>query len=95
MTPWRADSMCAVRARHFSFRTDKRFRLPASFLLILLLFVVPAFAQEILPARVARLGHLKGKVSFLPNGQDQWSEATLNFTVTENPHSRADNWGHF
>jgi hypothetical protein len=38
---------------------------------------------------------LKGKVSFLPNGQDQWSEATLNFTVTENPHSRADNWGHF
>ena len=34
------------------------------------------------PARVARISYLKGKVSFLPAGQSQWSEATLNFIVT-------------
>jgi hypothetical protein len=34
------------------------------------------------PARAARISYLKGKVSFQPAGHDQWSEATLNFTVT-------------
>src|SRR5207245_1370781 len=30
------------------------------------------------PARVARISQLKGKVSFLRAGVDQWSEAALN-----------------
>jgi hypothetical protein len=34
------------------------------------------------PSRVARISFLKGKVSFLRAGLDQWSEATLNFPVT-------------
>jgi hypothetical protein len=34
------------------------------------------------PARVARISYLKGTVSFEPAGHNQWSEATLNFTVT-------------
>jgi hypothetical protein len=38
--------------------------------------------QENPPARVARISYLKGDVSFQPAGQAQWSQATLNFTVT-------------
>jgi hypothetical protein len=38
--------------------------------------------QENPPARAARISYLKGKVSFQPAGQDVWSEATRNFTVT-------------
>lgn len=34
------------------------------------------------PGRVARISYLKGTVSFLPTGHDQWSEATLNYVVT-------------
>jgi hypothetical protein len=34
------------------------------------------------PARVARLSYLKGSVSFLRAGVDQWSQAALNFPVT-------------
>jgi hypothetical protein len=34
------------------------------------------------PARAGRISFLKGKVSFLRAGLDQWSEAALNFTVT-------------
>src|SRR5689334_16854676 len=34
------------------------------------------------PGRVARISHLKGNVSFLPAGQDQWSQATVNCVVT-------------
>jgi uncharacterized protein DUF6600/FecR-like protein len=34
------------------------------------------------PARVARISFLRGNVSFLRAGLDQWSEAALNFTVT-------------
>jgi hypothetical protein len=40
------------------------------------------FADDNPPARVARISYLKGRVSFQPAGQDQWSEATINFTVT-------------
>jgi hypothetical protein len=43
---------------------------------------VPARAQENPPGRVARISYLKGNVSFLPAGQDQWSQATPNFVVT-------------
>jgi hypothetical protein len=34
------------------------------------------------PARVARVSYLKGNVSFLRAGLDQWSQASLNFPVT-------------
>jgi len=34
------------------------------------------------PGRVARISYLKGSVSFLPAGQTQWSEATMNYVVT-------------
>jgi hypothetical protein len=34
------------------------------------------------PSRVARISFLKGKVSFLRESVDQWSEAALNFPVT-------------
>lgn len=34
------------------------------------------------PGRVARISYLKGTVSFLPAGQNEWSEATLNYVVT-------------
>jgi hypothetical protein len=34
------------------------------------------------PARIARIRYLKGNVSFLRAGLDQWSQATLNFPVT-------------
>jgi hypothetical protein len=34
------------------------------------------------PSRVARISFLKGRVSFLRAGLDQWSEATLNFPLT-------------
>src|SRR4051812_9225562 len=33
------------------------------------------------PARVARTSYLKGNVSFLRAGLDQWSQAVLNFPV--------------
>ena len=38
--------------------------------------------QDNPPTRVARTSFLRGKVSFLRSGVDQWSEATLNFPVT-------------
>ncbi|MGZ4877068.1 MAG: DUF6600 domain-containing protein [Candidatus Angelobacter sp.] len=53
--------------------------------LVVLTAVVAAgtgYAQENPPGRVARISYLKGNVSFLPAGQDQWSQATLNFVVT-------------
>ncbi len=34
------------------------------------------------PSRVARISYLKGKVSFLRAGLDQWSQAALNFPAT-------------
>jgi hypothetical protein len=47
-------------------------------------------AQDNPPGRVARISYLKGKVSFLPAGQDQWSEATLNYVVTTGDHIYTD-----
>jgi hypothetical protein len=53
------------------------------FILFTALCSTPALAQEENPpARAARISYLKGKVSFEPAGQDGWSEATRNFTVT-------------
>src|SRR4030088_1426844 len=56
----------------------------ASGLVVLsLLFIASSgYAQDHPPGRVARISSLNGNVSFLPAGQDQWSQATLNFVVT-------------
>ncbi|HEV7521972.1 MAG TPA: DUF6600 domain-containing protein [Candidatus Angelobacter sp.] len=56
----------------------------ASRLVVLsLLFIASSgYAQDHPPGRVARISYLNGNVSFLPAGQDQWSQATLNFVVT-------------
>ncbi|HZU33544.1 MAG TPA: DUF6600 domain-containing protein [Candidatus Angelobacter sp.] len=34
------------------------------------------------PGRVARLGYLSGTVSFQPSGEDQWSQAVMNYPLT-------------
>ncbi len=34
------------------------------------------------PGRVARLGYISGTVSFQPSGEDQWSQAVLNYPMT-------------
>jgi len=34
------------------------------------------------PARVARLSYVNGNVSFEPSGEDQWSQATINYPLT-------------
>jgi len=46
------------------------------------------------PARAGRISFLKGKVSFLRAGLDQWSEAALNFTVTtgDRMYTDRDSW---
>jgi hypothetical protein len=58
---------------------------------ILCLPAISTFAQEYSPQGdltagpppgAARISYLKGSVSFQPAGQEQWSEASLNFTVT-------------
>jgi hypothetical protein len=55
----------------------------ACVLLAALFWSAPAGAQvENPPARAVRISYLKGKVSFQPAGQDVWSHAALNFTVT-------------
>jgi hypothetical protein len=43
---------------------------------------VPRAAGDDPPARVARLSHLAGRVSFQPSGDTAWSQATLNYTIT-------------
>lgn len=54
-----------------------------TFMVCPLLFCSQAsLADDNPPSRVARVSYLKGRVSFQPAGQDQWSEATINFTVT-------------
>src|SRR5579875_496172 len=35
------------------------------------------------PARVARLSYMQGAVSFEPAGENQWSQATLNYPLTQ------------
>jgi hypothetical protein len=47
-----------------------------------LLLANTAEAQDNPPARIAYMSYLKGRVSFLRAGLDQWAGATLNFPVT-------------
>ena len=56
---------------------------------MLALFVLPWLVGASLyadegdpPARAARLSVMQGNVSFQPSGEDQWSQATLNYTLT-------------
>jgi hypothetical protein len=48
------------------------------------LLAVPIFAQAEgnPPGRAARLSVIEGKVSFQPSGENAWSSATLNYTMT-------------
>jgi FecR protein len=55
--------------------------------LVLFLFAVlvirPLFGQDAdPPGRVARLSYMEGAVSFEPSGEDNWSEASLNYPLT-------------
>lgn len=52
-------------------------------MLLLSTFSTAAIAQNTdPPSRVARLSYLTGKVSFEPSGENQWTDATLNYPVT-------------
>jgi hypothetical protein len=59
-------------------------------LLASLLLAGTGLGQENPPARAARISYLRGDVSFLPSGQNQWTEAALNFTVTTGDRIYAD-----
>jgi hypothetical protein len=53
----------------------------------IVLFIIalasPMFGEEgDPPERVARLSYINGNVSFQPSGEDQWSQATLNYPLT-------------
>jgi len=71
-----------------STRICKRFFSLSRLLRFLLLLTALSSCTSLLaqeenpPARAARISYLKGRVSFQPAGQDVWSEATRNFTVT-------------
>src|SRR5258708_14628178 len=60
---------------------------------LILFFTQASLADDNPPARAARISYLKGKVSFQPAGQDQWSEATLNFTVPTGDRLSTDRGG--
>jgi hypothetical protein len=45
-------------------------------------WTAPLYGEDNPPARVARVSYLKGDVSFLRAGVEQWSAAALNFPVT-------------
>jgi len=48
-----------------------------------LLLTTPSFADgDDPPGRVARLSQITGSVSFEPAGEDQWSQASLNYPLT-------------
>ncbi len=63
-------------------RTHRVF-LQFSVLLAAYLLVVPLFAaQGDAPGRAARLSYIRGSVSLQTSGENQWSQASLNYTVT-------------
>lgn len=58
-------------------------KLFAALLIFAMFVVVGAFADEgDPPNRVARLSYMDGAVSFEPSGQNDWSQATLNYPLT-------------
>lgn len=69
-------------------QTQKWFFAAITFLVLL---CAPVFGQDDYPPsqgggdppdRVARLGYVSGTVSFQPSGEDQWSQAVLNYPLT-------------
>jgi len=55
------------------------------------LLAKPTFAdQGDPPARVARLSIVQGSVSLQPSGESQWSQASVNYTVTTGDHLYTD-----
>ena len=52
-------------------------------LILCAMLTSPLFADDgDPPSRVARLSSVSGSVSFQPSGEDQWSQATLNYPLT-------------
>src|SRR6266404_3074658 len=47
-----------------------------------LLAIGPALGQGNPPGRAARLSFVRGSVSLQPSGENQWGQASLNYTVT-------------
>ncbi|HET9284759.1 MAG TPA: DUF6600 domain-containing protein [Candidatus Angelobacter sp.] len=73
---------------------------------LLALLCAPVFAQDDYPPnnyptnqggdppdRVARLGYVSGTVSFQPSGEDQWSQAVLNYPLTSGDRIYTDRDG--
>ena len=65
---------------------------PALFLLGFFLLALPVFADPgDPPNRVARLSYMQGAVSFEPAGENDWSQATLNYPLTTGDRLWTDN----
>jgi hypothetical protein len=67
--------------------------LTALIVLMSLALVRTSYADNSPPARVGRISYLSGEVSFLPAGQQQWSQATLNYVVTTGDRIYTDKRG--
>src|SRR5204863_6179185 len=71
-------------------------RLAFSLLAIVLIGVLPAFAQEAPPARVGRVSFVSGQLGFHLAGETAWSAAKVNYPVATggsfwtDPKSRAE-----
>jgi hypothetical protein len=60
----------------------RRLKLIAYFVPWLLAAPISAQTEGNPPGRAARLSVMEGKVSFQPSGENDWSDATLNYTMT-------------
>jgi hypothetical protein len=69
-----------------------RTRIFAALLMFALLLALPAFADEgDPPGRVARLSFMQGAVSFEASGENDWSQATLNYPLATGDRLWTDN----
>lgn len=65
-------------------------------LLQLMIFLLPAFPARMLadagdpPGRAVRLSYVEGSISLQPSGESQWSQATVNYTLTTGDRLYAD-----
>lgn len=67
-------------------------RFSTTLLLLAGLLVLPLFGEEgDPPNRVARLSYMQGAVSFEPSGENDWSQATLNYPLTTGDRLWTDN----
>jgi hypothetical protein len=73
-------------------RVKTLIRFPVVLALFALLLVLPSFADEgDPPNRVARLSYMQNAVSFEPSGENDWSQATLNYPLTSGDRLWTDN----